>query len=166
MEVEEQFMGMDDPIDKMEGVGEQTLRVLRAAGFRTFGELHCFNAEDRKIQGVINEMRVTDPRTDAYWRRMGTRCANIIFRARSAQAAPEVPEQFLCPLTLDWMEDPVVTPAGHSYSRQALLEHLKTNPTDPFTRDPLTEEQLYPNRSLRDAIDNHRRHHLKYAIVC
>lgn len=31
----------------------------------------------------------------------------------------------MCPLTMEVFRDPVITPAGHSYERKSLLEHLE-----------------------------------------
>jgi STIP1 family protein 1 len=34
-----------------------------------------------------------------------------------------------------------------------LLEHLKNNPTDPLTREPLTAKDLRPNVALRQVLE-------------
>lgn len=53
------------------------------------------------------------------------------------------------------MRDPVVTPSGISYERSAILKHLKDNGLfDPVTRTPLSPEQLYPNLTLKEIIDD------------
>lgn len=49
--------------------------------------------------------------------------------------------------------DPVITRTGHSYERSTLLEHLKNNPTDPLTREPLTAKELRPNVALRQVLE-------------
>jgi len=71
---------------------------------------------------------------------------------------PEIPAEpfpapFFCPITGEVMKDPVVDPEGNSYERAAIEEWLKRERTSPLTRSPLTEEQLAPNRALRDAIE-------------
>ena len=65
-------------------------------------------------------------------------------------AAP--PDAFVCPLTLEIMEDPVVTPEGLTFSRAAIEHWLATNAVNPITRTPLAVADLAPNYSLRDAI--------------
>ena len=63
-------------------------------------------------------------------------------------------EQFLCPIMLEVMQDPVLDPTdGHSYERSAIVQHLRGNATSPQTRRPLTAAQLLPNRTLRAAIE-------------
>jgi tetratricopeptide (TPR) repeat protein len=60
---------------------------------------------------------------------------------------------FLCPISLEIMSDPVITPYGHTYERQSIEKWLEENDSDPFTRQPLSKAQLIPNIALRQAID-------------
>lgn len=65
----------------------------------------------------------------------------------------ELPEYFVCPVSMEVMMDPVTTPNGVSYERRCIEEHLRANgPIDPLTRKRLTLDMLRPNPSLRDAI--------------
>lgn len=50
------------------------------------------------------------------------------------------------------MTDPVSTPAGHTYERSAIESHILHHGRDPLTNEPLSMEDLRPNRNLRDAI--------------
>jgi len=70
-----------------------------------------------------------------------------------------VPEHFTCPITLDLMTDPVSTPAGHTYERSAIEDHIRRTAKDPMTNDPLVIDDLRPNRNLRDAIAAFRKEH-------
>ncbi len=51
------------------------------------------------------------------------------------------------------MVDPVSAPDGTSFERSAIVAWLSTNATHPCTRDPLTAEQLVPNRTLKVICD-------------
>jgi len=64
----------------------------------------------------------------------------------------EVPAHFCCPITLEVMEDPVVTPYGLTYERKPLLEHVRRRQTDPVHGGPVREEAIVDNVALRDAI--------------
>jgi hypothetical protein len=66
------------------------------------------------------------------------------------------PRAFICPIMFDIMTDPVSTPNGHTYERANISEWLAGHNTDPFTRIPLTSNQLTPNIALRDAIEEWR----------
>lgn len=52
----------------------------------------------------------------------------------------------ICPITLESVKDPVTTPAGHIYEREAILRHIAHSGTDPMTREKLEVKDL---RSLR-----------------
>lgn len=70
-----------------------------------------------------------------------------------APRARPIPEHFMCPITMDWFEDPVVTPHGHSYSRKAITEALQRYHVDPMTRLPLCVGDLVSNIALRDVVE-------------
>ena len=55
------------------------------------------------------------------------------------------------------MTDPVITPSGETYERQAIEQWLETHGTDPQTRRPLTKEQLIPNRRLKETVEVHKK---------
>uniref|UniRef100_A0AAV1TEX3 E3 ubiquitin-protein ligase CHIP n=1 Tax=Peronospora matthiolae TaxID=2874970 RepID=A0AAV1TEX3_9STRA len=68
----------------------------------------------------------------------------------------EVPDYFMCPISMEVMRDPVTTPNGVSYERHCLEEHLRLNGTiDPLTRKKLTHDMFRPNTSLRAAIQDY-----------
>lgn len=69
---------------------------------------------------------------------------------------PSPPHEYMCPLSMDWLEDPVTAPSGYSYSRKWIEQHLRSMQTDPVTREPLSRRKLYPNRALRDAVERAR----------
>ena len=76
-----------------------------------------------------------------------------VFHARAAaREARNVPEHFCCPVSLEVMLDPVVTPTGTSFERGALEACLMRKEEDPLTRAPLTAAQLVPNLGLRAAV--------------
>lgn len=66
----------------------------------------------------------------------------------------EVPEWLLDGVTFEIMHDPVVTKNGISYERATLVQHLKRQGLDPLTREPLTVDELRPNKALKEACDS------------
>ncbi|GIQ79836.1 hypothetical protein KIPB_000536 [Kipferlia bialata] len=62
-----------------------------------------------------------------------------------------VPEKYLCPITLEAMRDPVMTPDGHSYERTAITQWLSTHSATPL-RTPCRKEMLCPNLLLKEEI--------------
>jgi len=65
----------------------------------------------------------------------------------------EVPEHLIDPISFEIMHDPVITKTGQSYERATIVEHLKRNPTDPLSRNPLRVDELRPNVNLKKACD-------------
>ena len=65
------------------------------------------------------------------------------------------PQEFVCPVSLSLMRDPVVGPDGHTYERHAITAWLSTNPVSPMTREPMTIGQLKPNYALRASIERY-----------
>ena len=51
------------------------------------------------------------------------------------------------------MHDPVTTKTGISYDRSTMIEHLKRSEKDPLTGEPLSYEDLRPNRALKEACE-------------
>ena len=72
--------------------------------------------------------------------------------AARQKKSKDVPEAMCCPLTYCPFVDPVVTPSGHSYERDALVLHIKSNgPWDPLTREkygPTAAEALVSQSGL------------------
>jgi|UniRef100_A0A8J9X3X3 hypothetical protein len=65
----------------------------------------------------------------------------------------EVPEEFICPLTLSLMQDPVISKYGHSFERESILEYLgRGSDICPCTRQPLRMRDVITNHKLRSKI--------------
>lgn len=70
--------------------------------------------------------------------------------ANGEKTLQQMMDLFQCPLSLELMQDPVMTPNGNTYEREMIERHLEVNGNfDPLTRSPLLKEQLYPNRALK-----------------
>ena len=153
-------------IRTMHGVGPQVVDIFESAGFFTITSLKHFNAKSRidELWAVINERKKSSAGIfqDSYWKRLYTRCINIIYRAKSEEATDFVPAEYMCPITLEWFHDPVVAASGISYSREAIEEHLERNSLCPVTRIDLTDSALYDNITLRKAVEQYRLHHKRF----
>lgn len=70
----------------------------------------------------------------------------------------EAPYEYLCPLTLDVMDDPVMSKYGQSFERSEILEWLKAgHGVCPLSRRPLSLQDLVTNHGLRMRISEWRR---------
>jgi Mg-chelatase subunit ChlD len=66
------------------------------------------------------------------------------------------PSEFMCPISMDLMTDPVIGNDGHTYERTAITEWLSTHNVSPLTRRPMTLADIQPNFALRGAIERWR----------
>lgn len=64
----------------------------------------------------------------------------------------EIPEEFEDPLSYRLMKDPVRIPSGTILDRSTILQHLLTDNRDPFSREPMTEDDLVEDTELKDRI--------------
>lgn len=66
-------------------------------------------------------------------------------RARDADYG-DAPEEFRDPLMDTLMEDPVKLPSGIVMDKAVIIRHLLNSATDPFSRQPLSEDMLTPSK--------------------
>jgi hypothetical protein len=63
------------------------------------------------------------------------------------------PKDFICPITLGLMRDPVVASDGHTYERASISEWLQAHGTSPKTNCQLENSTLVQNITLRAHIE-------------
>ena len=63
-----------------------------------------------------------------------------------------VSDNFICPLTLELYQDPVITRCGHTFEHLPLIEWLSKHPNCPTCREDVNRNDLSLNRILKDAI--------------
>jgi hypothetical protein len=74
-------------------------------------------------------------------------------------SAAEIPSNFICPITLQVMVDPLMTRTGLNFERAAILGWLdQGSGRCPLTREPLTNSDLITNRRLKSRIGIWRAH--------
>jgi hypothetical protein len=74
-------------------------------------------------------------------------------------AAPQVPNEFECPILFEMMRDPVSAADGFSYERSAIESWLRTHDTSPKTNATLAHKNLIPNLTLKALINDFRHKH-------
>ena len=73
----------------------------------------------------------------------------------------KIPDEFKDPLMDTIMTEPVILPGSKiTVDKSVILNHLKNNKTDPFNRDPLTENMLIENTELKNKIIEFRKNNL------
>eukprot|EP00727_Mastigamoeba_balamuthi_P010594 m51a1_g6157 putative wd-40 repeat-containing protein (640) ;mRNA; f:319671-322347 len=67
-------------------------------------------------------------------------------------AGPAVPQEYVCPITLRVMENPVVAPDGHIYEASAIGQWMQGHSTSPVTGQHMESGPCTPCRTLHAAI--------------
>ena len=80
-------------------------------------------------------------------------CTHLKTGRSKDEQGVQIPNDALCPISLELMEDPVMCADGHSYERAAITKWLKKNQKSPMTGKKLTNKKLTPNITLRKMIE-------------
>ena len=62
-------------------------------------------------------------------------------------------DEFICPLTFDFPVSPHISPCGHTYDYKTLCQSLEHRKECPLDRQPLTMDELIPNRFAKELIE-------------
>ena len=62
-----------------------------------------------------------------------------------------IPDELICPITLEIMDDPVLCEDGFTYERSAIM--AIHNSISPMTQRPIDKSKLISNRALKNTID-------------
>ena len=76
------------------------------------------------------------------------------------------PTDLKCPLTGKLFENPVITPSGNTYEKEAIIEYIhKHGKKDPITKGPLKEDQLTPNKAMKGLVEQYKKGSSRMAHV-
>ena len=64
----------------------------------------------------------------------------------------EPPSYLCCPISFELLEEPVLTSAGHTFERAEIERIIDADGHDPFTRAPISRDDLIPNLALASAV--------------
>ncbi|KAK4451827.1 ubiquitin conjugation factor E4 [Podospora aff. communis PSN243] len=65
----------------------------------------------------------------------------------------DAPPEFEDELMGILMKDPVILPSKHILDRSTIVQHLLSDPKDPYTRQPMTIDDVVPDDALRERIE-------------
>lgn len=74
-------------------------------------------------------------------------------KATEEMELEDAPDEFRDPVMDTLMEEPVRLPSGNVMDRKVIVRHLLSSQTDPFNRQPLSEDQLEPMVELKQRIE-------------
>ena len=64
----------------------------------------------------------------------------------------DIPSEFICPITLQLMNDPLISRFGRNYDSHAILSWIAKHRSCPITRQPLSPSNLIRDRILQSKI--------------
>ncbi|KAK4166201.1 ubiquitin elongating factor core-domain-containing protein [Cladorrhinum sp. PSN259] len=65
----------------------------------------------------------------------------------------DAPPEFEDPIMGILMSDPVILPSKHTVDRSTIMQHLLSDPKDPYTRQPMTIDDVIPATELKEKIE-------------
>jgi ubiquitin conjugation factor E4 B len=108
---------------------DKALRILQGRGLKSASEMAAFE----KLKGQFAEAKAI---------------------AEQAELdLGDIPAEFEDPIMGDLMKDPVVLPSKHVVDRSTIVQHLLSDPKDPFTRQPMTIDDAVPDTALKAKIE-------------
>ena len=75
----------------------------------------------------------------------------LLLQPSTPSAAATAPDEYLCPITCEVMEDPVMADDGQTYERAAIATWVAGHGTSPMTRQPM-DDRFLSIRGLKAAI--------------
>jgi len=109
------------------------------------------------IASSISMSRASKADSDCGASVAGTSRAGAVWAAGASSLPPSgtlggPPAVFICPITKEIFEDPVVAADGFTYERSAIIQWLRNSSQSPMTNMTLDHLSLTPNHSVRSAI--------------
>lgn len=110
-----------------------------------------------RVTTILASRHQKDPADMARWERLKTRFKTAKKTLDQAELdLGDVPAEFEDPIMGDLMRDPVLLPSKHIVDRSTIVQHLLSDPKDPFTRQPMTVEDAIPQMELKAKIEQWR----------
>ncbi|RHY34109.1 hypothetical protein DYB32_001130 [Aphanomyces invadans] len=108
----------------------------------------------RKCTGILQRTQLVDAASVATFDAFAQKVEALYCSTTQDEALlGDIPEEFMDPLLWQVMKDPVTLPSGYIVDKSTITQHLMNDPSDPFTRAPLSIDQLVPNSALKAKIE-------------
>ncbi|KAM3525732.1 hypothetical protein NHJ13051_003818 [Beauveria bassiana] len=117
-----------------------------------------------RVTTILSSRKQKDPADMVRWEQLKARFK--VAKATLDQAEldlGDVPPEFEDPIMGDLMRDPVLLPSKHIVDRSTIVQHLLSDPKDPFTRQPMTVDDAVPQPDLKAKIEQWREEKMQEA---
>ncbi|KAK4061306.1 hypothetical protein Trihar35433_9633 [Trichoderma harzianum] len=110
-----------------------------------------------RVSRILSSKHQKDPADIARWDKLKAKFAETKEIQDQAELdLGDIPPEFEDPIMGDLMRDPVLLPSRHIVDRSTIVQHLLSDPKDPFTRQPMTIEDAVPQTELKEKIEKWR----------
>lgn len=110
-----------------------------------------------RVTQILVSKHQKDPADIAKWDKLRAKFSDAKTELDQAELdLGEVPAEFEDPIMGDLMKDPVLLPSQHIVDRSTIVQHLLSDPKDPFTRQPMTVDDAIPQTELKERIEKWR----------
>lgn len=110
-----------------------------------------------RVTQILTSKHQKDPADIARWNRLRAKFLDSKTQLDQAELdLGEIPTEFEDPIMGDLMQDPVLLPSQHIVDRKTIVQHLLSDPKDPFTRQAMTVDDAIPQTELKERIERWR----------
>ncbi|CAM1510471.1 Fc.00g008060.m01.CDS01 [Cosmosporella sp. VM-42] len=116
------------------------------------------------VSRILTSKHQKDPADIARWDKLQAKfvdAKNLLDQAELDLG--DIPAEFEDPIMGDLMKDPVLLPSRHIVDRSTIVQHLLSDPKDPFTRQPMTIDDAVPQTELKEKIEKWREEKIQAA---
>ncbi|XP_044723898.1 ubiquitin elongating factor core domain-containing protein [Hirsutella rhossiliensis] len=110
-----------------------------------------------RVTRILNSKQHKDASEIGKWERIKLKFLEAKQRLDQAEIdLGDIPPEFEDPIMGELMKDPVLLPSNHIVDRSTIMQHLLSDPKDPFTRQPMTVDDAIPQTELKGRIEKWR----------
>ncbi|UKZ81935.1 hypothetical protein TrVFT333_009713 [Trichoderma virens FT-333] len=110
-----------------------------------------------RVSRILSSKHQKDPADIARWDKLKAKFVETKELQDQAELdLGDIPAEFEDPIMGELMKDPVLLPSRHIVDRSTIVQHLLSDPKDPFTRQPMTIEDAVPQTELKERIEKWR----------
>ncbi|KAF4470967.1 ubiquitin conjugation factor E4 B [Fusarium albosuccineum] len=117
-----------------------------------------------RVSRILISKHQKDPADLARWDKLKAKFVDAKLLLDQAELdLGDIPAEFEDPIMGDLMKDPVLLPSRHIVDRSTIVQHLLSDPKDPFTRQPMSIEDAIPQTELKEKIEQWREERVQAA---
>ena len=124
--------------------------------------LEAEKEEERQLEAALKESERENKINNLNLIYNNNNFININEVEKTEEKEEEFDEEYgICPITQDYMKNPVLSPSGNYYEKTAIIDWINKEGTDPLTREKLTADMLIEDEEYKKQIIEYRKKYNK-----